>query len=100
MPNDVLMFQKSRYSIAMGQASDEVKKSATYVTGGMDEEGFAKGVDEFVLKRADEDLRLLMGPRAGSRQRSTSPPHRPVGPPPPLSCAFRHETDENERHAP
>jgi hydroxymethylpyrimidine pyrophosphatase-like HAD family hydrolase len=25
MPNDVLMFQKSRYSIAMGQASDEVK---------------------------------------------------------------------------
>jgi len=31
--NDVLMFQKSRYSIAMGQASDEVKKSATYVTG-------------------------------------------------------------------
>jgi Cof subfamily protein (haloacid dehalogenase superfamily) len=50
MSNDVLMFQKSRYSIAMGQASDEVKKSATYVTGGMDEEGFAKGVDEFVLK--------------------------------------------------
>ena len=50
MSNDVLMFQKSRYSIAMGQASDEVKKSATYVTSGMDEEGFAKGVDEFVLK--------------------------------------------------
>jgi hydroxymethylpyrimidine pyrophosphatase-like HAD family hydrolase len=50
MPNDVLTFQKSRYSIAMGQASDEVKKSATYVTSGMDEEGFAKGVDEFVLK--------------------------------------------------
>jgi len=50
MSNDVLMFQKSRYSIAVGQASDGVKKSATYVTGGMDEEGFAKGVDEFVLK--------------------------------------------------
>jgi hydroxymethylpyrimidine pyrophosphatase-like HAD family hydrolase len=50
MPNDLLMFQKSRYSIAMGQASDEVKKSATYVTGGMDEEGFAKGVDEFVFE--------------------------------------------------
>jgi hypothetical protein len=32
-------------------SSDEVKKSATYVTGVlMDEEGFAKGVDEFVLK--------------------------------------------------
>ena len=50
MPNDVLMFQKSRYSIAMGQARDEVKKSATYVTDGTDEEGFAKGVDDFVLK--------------------------------------------------
>ena len=49
MPNDVLMFVKSGYSIAMGQASDEVKKSATYVTAGMDEEGFAKAVEDFVL---------------------------------------------------
>jgi len=49
MQNDVLMFKKSGYSIAMGQASDEVKKSATYVTAGMDEEGFAKGVENFVL---------------------------------------------------
>jgi Cof subfamily protein (haloacid dehalogenase superfamily) len=52
MPNDVLMFKMSGYSIAMGQASEEVKKSATYVTTGMDEEGFAKGVEEFVLKCA------------------------------------------------
>jgi Cof subfamily protein (haloacid dehalogenase superfamily) len=29
MPNDVFMFKKSGYSIAMGQASEEVKKSAT-----------------------------------------------------------------------
>ena len=50
MPNDVLMFVKSGYSIAMGQASDEVKKSATYVTAGMDEEGFAKAVEDFVLQ--------------------------------------------------
>jgi Cof subfamily protein (haloacid dehalogenase superfamily) len=50
MPNDVLMFKKSGYSVAMGQASEEVKKSATYVTAGMDEEGFAKAVEEFVLK--------------------------------------------------
>ena len=50
MPNDVLMFKKSGYSIAMGQASEEVKKSATYVTAGMDDEGFAKGVEDFVLK--------------------------------------------------
>ena len=50
MPNDVLMFKKSGYSIAMGQASEEVKKSATYVTAGMDKEGFAKAVEQFVLK--------------------------------------------------
>jgi Cof subfamily protein (haloacid dehalogenase superfamily) len=50
MPNDVLMFEKSGYSIAMGQASEEVQKSATYVTAGMDEEGFAKGVEDFILK--------------------------------------------------
>jgi hydroxymethylpyrimidine pyrophosphatase-like HAD family hydrolase len=31
MPNDVLMFKKSGISIAMGNASDEVQKSATYV---------------------------------------------------------------------
>jgi Cof subfamily protein (haloacid dehalogenase superfamily) len=50
MPNDVLMFEKSGYSIAMGQASAEVQKAATYVTAGMDEEGFAKAVRDFILK--------------------------------------------------
>src|SRR3984957_13370186 len=50
MPNDVLMFKKSGYSIAMGQASEEVKGSATYVTAGMDDEGFAKAVEDFVLR--------------------------------------------------
>jgi Cof subfamily protein (haloacid dehalogenase superfamily) len=49
MPNDVLMFVKSGSSIAMGQASEEVKKSATYVTAGMDEEGFAKAIEDYVL---------------------------------------------------
>jgi hydroxymethylpyrimidine pyrophosphatase-like HAD family hydrolase len=49
MPNDVLMFEKSGYSVAMGQASEEVKKAATYVTAGMDDEGFAKAIEEFVL---------------------------------------------------
>src|SRR5246127_1460137 len=49
MPNDVLMFKKSGVSIAMGNASEEVKKSATYVTAGMDEEGFAKAIEKYVL---------------------------------------------------
>ena len=50
MPNDVLMFQKSGVSIAMGNASPEVQASATYVTATNEDEGFAKAMEEFVLK--------------------------------------------------
>jgi hypothetical protein len=50
MPNDVLMFVKSGVSIAMGNASAEVKGSATYVTATNEDEGFAKAMEEFVLK--------------------------------------------------
>lgn len=54
MPNDTLMFRKSGYSIAMGQASDEVKHAATWVTAGMDDEGFAKGVEQYILGQRPE----------------------------------------------
>jgi len=54
MPNDTLMFHKSGYSIAMGQASDEVKRAATWVTAGMDDEGFAKAVEQYILGRRSE----------------------------------------------
>ena len=49
MPNDVLMFEKSGVSIAMGNASREVQASATYVTSTNENEGFAKAIEEFVL---------------------------------------------------
>ena len=45
MPNDVLMFRKSGFSIAMGNASDEVKAQASAVTDSNENEGFAKAVD-------------------------------------------------------
>jgi len=48
-PNDVLMFRKSGLSIAMGQASDEVKSQATHVSDSSEEEGFAKGIERYVL---------------------------------------------------
>ncbi|AQU87452.1 haloacid dehalogenase [Komagataeibacter nataicola] len=48
-PNDVLMFRKSGMSIAMGQASPEVQKQATYVSTSCEEEGFANGIEKFVL---------------------------------------------------
>jgi Cof subfamily protein (haloacid dehalogenase superfamily) len=51
MPNDVLMFEKSGVSIAMGNASPEVQASATYVTSTNEDEGFAKAIEEFVLGR-------------------------------------------------
>jgi hydroxymethylpyrimidine pyrophosphatase-like HAD family hydrolase len=50
MPNDVLMFRKSGFSIAMGNASDEVKAQASAVTDSNDDEGFAKAVRKFVLR--------------------------------------------------
>jgi Cof subfamily protein (haloacid dehalogenase superfamily) len=49
MPNDVLMFEKSGISIAMGNASAEVQASATYVTTTNEEEGFATAIEKFVL---------------------------------------------------
>jgi Cof subfamily protein (haloacid dehalogenase superfamily) len=49
MPNDVLMFRKSGFSIAMGNASDEVKSQASAVTDSNQAEGFAKAVRKFIL---------------------------------------------------
>lgn len=49
MPNDITMFEKSGVSIAMGNASPEVRTAATYVTTSNQEEGFAAAVDNFIL---------------------------------------------------
>jgi Cof subfamily protein (haloacid dehalogenase superfamily) len=48
-PNDVLMFRRSGFSIAMGNASDEVKRQASAVTESYDQEGFALAVERFIL---------------------------------------------------
>jgi Cof subfamily protein (haloacid dehalogenase superfamily) len=50
MPNDVLMFDKSGMSIAMGNASKEVQAQANFVTKSNEEEGFAHAIEEFVLR--------------------------------------------------
>jgi len=52
MPNDVLMFRQSGFSIAMGDASDEVKAQASAVTDSNENEGFAKAVRQFILRPA------------------------------------------------
>lgn len=48
-PNDVLMFVKSGFSIAMGNASDEVKSQANATTDSFNNEGFAKAIERFIL---------------------------------------------------
>ena len=50
MPNDVLMFERSGMSIAMGNASVDVQRAATIVTPSNREEGFALAMERFVLR--------------------------------------------------
>ncbi len=45
--NDVSMFKQTNYSFAMGQARDEVKKEAQYVTLSNDEEGIYEALKKF-----------------------------------------------------
>ncbi|MEH2530871.1 Cof subfamily protein (haloacid dehalogenase superfamily) [Bradyrhizobium sp. AZCC 1588] len=52
MPNDVFMFRKGGFSIAMGNSSDEVKAHASVVTDSNENEGFAKALRKFVLRSA------------------------------------------------
>jgi hypothetical protein len=47
--NDVLMFKRSGFSIAMGNASDDVKAQASVVTDSYKNEGFAKAMERFIL---------------------------------------------------
>jgi len=50
MPNDVTMFTRSGFSIAMGQASDAVKAQADAVTDGNEDDGFAKAIERLILQ--------------------------------------------------
>lgn len=49
MPNDVLMFRNSGFSIAMGNASSEVQSQADVVTASYNDDGFAKAVERYLL---------------------------------------------------
>jgi Cof subfamily protein (haloacid dehalogenase superfamily) len=48
-PTDVPMFQRSGFSIAMGNASDQVKGQASVATESYNDEGFAKAMERFIL---------------------------------------------------
>jgi Cof subfamily protein (haloacid dehalogenase superfamily) len=53
MGNDVPMFRVAGFSIAMGNASDAVKREARAATLTNDEDGFADAVERLILPRAD-----------------------------------------------
>jgi hypothetical protein len=48
-PNDIEMFRVAGLSIAMGQAVDEVRASALFVTASNDDDGWARGIKKYVL---------------------------------------------------
>jgi Cof subfamily protein (haloacid dehalogenase superfamily) len=49
MENDLTMFRKAGLSIAMGNASAEVKRQANYVTDSNTEDGFARAIERYIL---------------------------------------------------
>jgi Cof subfamily protein (haloacid dehalogenase superfamily) len=54
MENDLAMFRKAGVSIAMGNASEEVKRQATFVTASNAEDGFAQAIERYVLREKQE----------------------------------------------
>lgn len=49
MGNDVEMFRRSGFAIAMGNATPEVKSLAQAITSSNDEDGFAAAIDRYIL---------------------------------------------------
>ena len=79
MPNDVLMFRKSGFSIAMGNASDEVKAQASAVTESNENEGFAKAV------RKLSSAQLTLAPSMKEHMMQPDSQHQRVWPQPSLT---------------
>lgn len=52
--NDLPMLKAAGTSIAMGNATDEVKNSCDLITGTCEDDGFAQAVDKFVFRNKNE----------------------------------------------
>jgi Cof subfamily protein (haloacid dehalogenase superfamily) len=64
--NDVAMFERSGLSIAMGNASPEVQRTADFVTDSNSEDGFAKAIECFILGGACSNAEVKLA-NAGNR---------------------------------
>lgn len=51
-PNDIEMFREAGISIAMGQGVDEVIAAARFITSSNDNDGWARGIEKYVLGAA------------------------------------------------
>ena len=51
MENDLEMFRRAGFAVAMGNASDAVKREAQATTASNDEEGFALAIERYALQR-------------------------------------------------
>jgi Cof subfamily protein (haloacid dehalogenase superfamily) len=71
MPNDIIMFEKSGLSIAMGNASAEVQAKANFVTPSSEEEGFAIAIDKFILNPAPPNVHPISNPNQNSYDHSS-----------------------------
>ena len=49
MENDLEMFRKAGFAVAMGNATDEVKREAQATTLSNEEDGFAVAIDRYVF---------------------------------------------------
>ena len=47
--NDLSMIKSAKYGIAVGNATEEIKKAASYISANYDSLGFAKAVYEFIV---------------------------------------------------
>jgi Cof subfamily protein (haloacid dehalogenase superfamily) len=56
--NDVAMFERSGLSIAMGNASPEVRRAADFVTDSNREDGFANAMERFILGHNRSNARV------------------------------------------
>ena len=64
--NDVAMFERSGLSIAMGNASPEVRCAADFVTDSNSEEGFANAIGRFILGHSRSNAGFAVA-RSGDR---------------------------------
>ena len=64
--NDIAMFERSGFSIAMGNANPEVRQAADFVTGSNRDDGFAQAVKIIISERPNAPAAPAAPAREGS----------------------------------